>query len=302
MFNRSSLNFLTDFFKNAPKSSRLNNLSLRSRLVAIFHVWHSQQGAKGNAVDLKDVRSLVKIGNLLQEDREVKGLSLAQIEIAIQVRQKYLLALEKGEWHLLPNEIIGRQFLQRYVNYLDLASVIMMPQKQKMHGWGLLYIYFLHLLLTLLISAVLLFGIDSFFTVPSPVTAKATPTLTPTSTTATPTPTNTATATLTPTPTLTDTPIPMPTDTPTLTPIQARIIEQQLNVRSAPGFGENVLFKLDKGSIITILCGPIEFAEVRWWQIQDAQRRLGWLGGRHLGYNTDFIEFLGDPQTVRRCE
>lgn len=299
MFNRSSLNFLTDLFKNTPRNYRLKNLSLRSMLVAISHVWHSQQGAKGSPVDLKDVRSLVKIGDLLQRDREAKGLSLAQIETAIQVRQKYLLALEKGKWHLLPNEIIGRQFLQRYVNYLDLASVIIIPQEQKMHGWGLLYMYFLHLLLTLLISAVLLFGIDSFFTDPPPVTAKATPTLTPTNTA---TLTNTATATLTPTPTLTDTPIPMLTDTPTLTPIQARIIEQQLNVRSAPGFGENVLFKLDKGSIVTILCGPIEFAEVRWWQIQDEQGRLGWLGGRHLGYNTDFIEFLVDPQTVRRCE
>ncbi|MEM7130401.1 MAG: helix-turn-helix domain-containing protein [Chloroflexota bacterium] len=373
---------------------------------------------------------MLSIGAMLEEARRAKELSLAQAEASVQVRRKYLAALEKAEWDLLPNQIIGLQFLQRYLFYLELENQIVLPRDQKIRWWGLLYTYPLRLLLILLVMLAIVLSLGGFFigkgvlltpqvieapqvdqlTIPEPflvgdqimlngtgtpgshlkiwigadvieskeinqigvweseldfrepgdyqvrvsihddngkllhtsdpiqvTVVEPTPTSTPTGTstgtstvtptqtnTATPTPTITPTTTVTPTetdtptstptdtpkptytntpsPTATSTPVPTSTYTPTPVPIQAEVLERNLNVRSRPEFGENVLFKLGKGSIVTIICGPIEVAQVRWWRITDKEGRIGWLGGRHLGYNKDFIEFWVEPAAVTLCE
>jgi cytoskeletal protein RodZ len=48
------------------------------------------------------------------------GVSLAEVEVATRIRQKYLSALEADEWHLLPGEVVGRGFLRNYADYLGL--------------------------------------------------------------------------------------------------------------------------------------------------------------------------------------
>ncbi len=50
------------------------------------------------------------------------GVSLAEVEIATRIRQKYLSAIEADEWHLLPGEVVGRGFLRNYAEYLGLES------------------------------------------------------------------------------------------------------------------------------------------------------------------------------------
>lgn len=60
------------------------------------------------------------LGGLLRERREAMGASLAEVETATRIRQKYLAALESDEWHLLPGEVVGRGFLRNYATYLGL--------------------------------------------------------------------------------------------------------------------------------------------------------------------------------------
>ncbi|MBX3012848.1 MAG: helix-turn-helix domain-containing protein [Caldilineaceae bacterium] len=60
------------------------------------------------------------LGGLLRERREAMGASLAEVETATRIRQKYLAALEADEWNLLPGEVVGRGFLRNYATYLGL--------------------------------------------------------------------------------------------------------------------------------------------------------------------------------------
>ena len=62
------------------------------------------------------------IGVQLRERREALGATLAEIESATKIRQKYLAALESDEWQMLPGEVIGRGFLRNYSAYLGLES------------------------------------------------------------------------------------------------------------------------------------------------------------------------------------
>ena len=62
------------------------------------------------------------IGTQLRERREALGATLAEIESATKIRQKYLSALESDEWLMLPGEVIGRGFLRNYALYLGLES------------------------------------------------------------------------------------------------------------------------------------------------------------------------------------
>ena len=66
--------------------------------------------------------SIQELGAMLRERREAMGASLAEVETATRIRQKYLAALESDEWHLLPGEVIGRGFLRNYSTYLGLDS------------------------------------------------------------------------------------------------------------------------------------------------------------------------------------
>ncbi len=62
------------------------------------------------------------LGAVLRERREAMGVSLAEVEVATRIRQKYLSAIEADDWHLLPGEIVGRGFLRNYATYLGLDS------------------------------------------------------------------------------------------------------------------------------------------------------------------------------------
>jgi len=68
----------------------------------------------------KGAPGIQELGALLRERREAMGASLAEVETATRIRQKYLAALESDEWNLLPGEVIGRGFLRNYATYLGL--------------------------------------------------------------------------------------------------------------------------------------------------------------------------------------
>lgn len=62
----------------------------------------------------------VELGQWLRSAREAKDLSLTQVEESTRIRQKYLAALESGDWEELPGDVAGRGFLRNYATFLGL--------------------------------------------------------------------------------------------------------------------------------------------------------------------------------------
>ena len=77
------------------------------------------------------------LGAILRERRDAMGVSLAEVEIATRIRQKYLAAIESDEWHLLPGEVVGRGFLRNYAEYLGLESHEVNDRRRAMTDPGL---------------------------------------------------------------------------------------------------------------------------------------------------------------------
>lgn len=74
--------------------------------------------------------SVQGLGAYLRERRDAMGVTLAEVEVATRIRQKYLAALEADEWHLLPGEVVGRGFLRNYADYLGLDPQEVMDRRR----------------------------------------------------------------------------------------------------------------------------------------------------------------------------
>jgi cytoskeletal protein RodZ len=60
------------------------------------------------------------IGNSLREARTRRGLSPADVQKGIRIRERYLTALEEERWELLPGEAYAKGFLRTYAEFLGL--------------------------------------------------------------------------------------------------------------------------------------------------------------------------------------
>ena len=81
--------------------------------------------------------SMQALGAMLRERREAMGVTLAEVEVATRIRQKYLSALEAEEWHLLPGEVVGRGFLRNYADYLWLEPQDVMDRRRAVTDVGM---------------------------------------------------------------------------------------------------------------------------------------------------------------------
>ena len=63
---------------------------------------------------------MFQIGASLREARIRRGLSQAEVQQAIRIRERYLTALEEERWELLPGEAYAKGFLRTYAEYLGL--------------------------------------------------------------------------------------------------------------------------------------------------------------------------------------
>ena len=63
---------------------------------------------------------MFEIGSSLREARERRGLTSADVQKAIRIRDRYLNALEEERWELLPGEAYVKGFLRTYADYLGL--------------------------------------------------------------------------------------------------------------------------------------------------------------------------------------
>ena len=77
------------------------------------------------------------LGAVLRQRREAMGVSLAEVEVATRIRQKYLSAIEADDWHLLPGEVVGRGFLRNYSEYLGLEPHEVVDRRRAVTDPGL---------------------------------------------------------------------------------------------------------------------------------------------------------------------
>lgn len=69
-----------------------------------------------------------RIGNLLQTERTQKGLEISAVEHATGIRSLYLLALEQGNYEVLPGDAYVKGFLRNYGNFLGLDGAELVRQ------------------------------------------------------------------------------------------------------------------------------------------------------------------------------
>ena len=193
------------------------------------------------------------VGQLLQEARQQKGVSLEQVEEATRIRQKFLKALEEEDYTALPAEAYVKGFLRNYALYLGLdpEEVLALYEGRDVKGKaasakpGFFEPMDISLAApswltpdlvigALLIVALLAFGSWAAWHYLAPtvrarlLSGRATPTPLPTVTTSKeiilPPATSTATPTTIPTTMLTAMPIEMPTATSTAMPTVAVVV------------------------------------------------------------------------------
>jgi cytoskeletal protein RodZ len=61
-----------------------------------------------------------KLGEVLRAAREAKGVDLTRVERETKIRERYLSALERGEYRELPGSVYTKGFLRNYGSYLGL--------------------------------------------------------------------------------------------------------------------------------------------------------------------------------------
>ena len=61
-----------------------------------------------------------KIGQVLENARKERGLTLEEVEHATKIRKRYLVGLEREDYRVLPDTVYARGFLKTYANYLGL--------------------------------------------------------------------------------------------------------------------------------------------------------------------------------------
>src|SRR5690625_1307825 len=57
---------------------------------------------------------MMEIGNRLKEAREAKGISLENLQETTKIQKRYLVAIEQGEFHILPGKFYARAFIKEY--------------------------------------------------------------------------------------------------------------------------------------------------------------------------------------------
>ena len=60
-----------------------------------------------------------QLGTRLHHARTSQGISLTEAAVATRILPCYLVALEAGEYHILPSQACARGFIRNYAGYLD---------------------------------------------------------------------------------------------------------------------------------------------------------------------------------------
>lgn len=69
-----------------------------------------------------------ELGRILRSTRESLGFDLDEIEEKTKIRKRYLLALEEGDWSVLPGRVYARGFVRSYADVLGLDGLELLQQ------------------------------------------------------------------------------------------------------------------------------------------------------------------------------
>jgi cytoskeletal protein RodZ len=75
-----------------------------------------------------------EIGASLREAREKRGLSRADVQRALRIRERYLTALEDERWELLPGDAYAKGFLRTYAEHLGLNDTLYVDEYNQRVG------------------------------------------------------------------------------------------------------------------------------------------------------------------------
>jgi cytoskeleton protein RodZ len=77
---------------------------------------------------------MFEIGVSLREARLKRGLTPADVQKAIRIRDRYLQALEEERWELLPGDAYVKGFLRTYADYLGLDGSLYVDEYNARHA------------------------------------------------------------------------------------------------------------------------------------------------------------------------
>lgn len=63
---------------------------------------------------------MLSVGTILRRERERRGITLAQVEKRIKVREKFLLAIEGEKWEIFSSKVYITGIIKNYSDFLDL--------------------------------------------------------------------------------------------------------------------------------------------------------------------------------------
>lgn len=75
-----------------------------------------------NGFKNKDISQEETLGEKLKATREGKKIDLGEVEKITKIQAKYLLALENGQYEILPSDVYTKNFLKVYSQVLGLES------------------------------------------------------------------------------------------------------------------------------------------------------------------------------------
>ncbi len=85
--------------------------------------------------EYRTLRTQPKIGRILQQARQERGLSLEEVEQATKIRARYLMELERENLAVLP-DVYARGFLKTYADYLQLdGKALVRKVKDQQASW-----------------------------------------------------------------------------------------------------------------------------------------------------------------------
>jgi cytoskeleton protein RodZ len=98
------------------KDGKMQVLRIDLAKVSNWFLWYSSESGG------QSMGSEVEIGNLLKTRREELGLSIEDVVQETKIRSKYLLAIETGDFHVIPGEVYLRGFIRSYAKYLNMDA------------------------------------------------------------------------------------------------------------------------------------------------------------------------------------
>lgn len=68
------------------------------------------------------------VGDILRQEREKKGLSIADVAAETSIRDTYLEAIEEGNYDVLPGDVYTKGFIRNYARFLEIDGTPLLEQ------------------------------------------------------------------------------------------------------------------------------------------------------------------------------